>query len=150
MDIVFFPIVWDIPAHSPFVIINLIPFKSISEIYTHMPFSVFIKQVLGNVIIFLPLGFTIPFLYGKTISFKKLAMIIFIFSLSIETAQFLINILSAYPNRSSDIDDIILNVSGGTIGYFLQKLFCLILNKRFNYDFLQNVHQIGEDHSKSP
>jgi glycopeptide antibiotics resistance protein len=77
-------------------------------------------NVVGNIIIFIPLGIYLP-------SFKKdkrvLVNLIFIFSVSlfVETIQGLLGI------GVSDIDDIILNCLGGWIGILGYKFLLFIL-----------------------
>ena len=40
--------------------------------------------------------------------------------------QFIISIILGYNYKVVDIDDIILNIMGGIIGYILYKLVCII------------------------
>ncbi len=91
---------------------NFIPFKEI----TRYDFSskLFYKNVLGNVLLFIPFGYCV----SNILKNKKIyitAIITFITSISIELIQMNIG-------RSFDIDDIILNLSGGLVGYLLYKL----------------------------
>lgn len=75
----------------------------------------FIKNVLGNILLFIPLGFFIShYLKSKKIIWPLL--IIFISSITIETTQLKIG-------RVFDVDDIILNIIGGIFGYLLYKSF---------------------------
>ena len=88
---------------------NLVPFSEIFryEIGTKM----FNYNVLGNIIIFLPFGY----LVGEYVNPKKIWPILIttlLTSLAIEFVQLQIG-------RSFDIDDILLNVVGGLLGYLL-------------------------------
>ena len=88
---------------------NLVPFSEIFryEIGTKM----FNYNVLGNIIIFLPFGY----LVGEYVNPKKIWPILittFVTSLAIEFVQLQIG-------RSFDIDDVILNVVGGLLGYLI-------------------------------
>lgn len=75
----------------------------------------FIKNVLGNILLFIPLGFLIShYLNSKKIYFPFL--ITTLSSLTIEFTQLKIG-------RVFDIDDIILNVIGGIVGYLFYKSF---------------------------
>ena len=94
---------------------NFIPFKSIidsiSEAYRdNTPYG--IVSVLGNFVMLMPLGLFFSF-YIK--DFKRRLLSIFLFSVGIETIQFIIGILIGYNYRCIDIDDVILNVSGGIL-----------------------------------
>ncbi len=89
--------------------INLIPFSEILryEFGTKM----FNYSVFGNILIFIPFGFLI----GEYVNPKKVWPILIttlITSLTIEFVQLEIG-------RSFDIDDVLLNVVGGLLGYLL-------------------------------
>jgi len=112
---------------------NLIPFK---EMFRYKIGSeLFIKNVIGNMIIFIPFGF----FFSYFLDIKKSYVILlftFIISLTIETLQFQIG-------RVFDIDDILLNLMGGVVGYFMFKLFNKLkrtfpnlLQKNFVYNIM--------------
>ena len=88
---------------------NFIPFK---EMFRYdIGSRLFIKNVIGNITLFLPFGlFTCYYL-----DIKKpflICLLTIIASLSIESVQMLIG-------RVFDIDDIILNLIGGIIGFYI-------------------------------
>ena len=90
--------------------------------------KLFIKNVLGNMILFIPYGFFISYF----IKIKKpiiTVILTFIVSLTIEVTQSLIG-------RVFDIDDIILNVIGGLAGYIL---FYLSSHIKFNSLLQKNI-----------
>lgn len=101
--------------------INLIPFKSIiynsSQIGTAYDgdvlfmFSILIRNVGGNIILFMPLGFLAPLLWTKFRQFKNSMAAGFIGSISVELLQFLESTIGGM-DRMTDIDDVILNVLG--------------------------------------
>lgn len=104
--------------------INLSPFLVFKQTY-HTVFvdgywSYFLVNFLGNIFIFMPIGFFIPLLWNN-----KHYILISIFSgFSI---SFLIEILQLFLPRRTDIDDLILNTFGTILG-----VICFyILNKRF-------------------
>lgn len=105
---------------------NFTPFK---EILRYPIFSIsFVKNVIGNLIMFLPYGFFISFF----LDLNKKRIILFlslIVSLTIEITQLMIG-------RVFDVDDILLNVLGGLLGYFLYRLCFKIKDKLPN--FLRN------------
>lgn len=101
--------------------INIIPFK---EMFRYSIGSLgFIKNTLGNIILFIPYGF-FCFYYTKEKRISVGILVSFIASFCIEFVQYLIG-------RSFDIDDIILNVLGAIIGFLLYKLLFLV-SKVFN------------------
>ncbi len=91
---------------------NFIPFREI------MRYSItnrlFIKNVLGNMIMFLPFGFFTSY-YLKSENVSVPLLLTFIASLSIEFVQITIG-------RVFDVDDIILNLLGGCAGYLIYSI----------------------------
>jgi len=88
---------------------NLIPFREILryEVGT----SEFNKQVIGNILLFIPFGYFISN-YCKIKKLGIITIVSLLTSLVIESVQHFIG-------RSFDVDDIILNVVGGIIGFLL-------------------------------
>ena len=102
---------------------NFIPFKEIMR-YTYTS-KLFYKNVLGNVLLFVPFGYFV----NKVLKNKQVLIAIFttlITSLSIEIIQMNIG-------RSFDIDDIMLNLIGGVIGYLIYKFLDYINKKLPSY-----------------
>lgn len=97
---------------------NFIPFREIFRYEIGSKY--FIKNIIGNVVMFMPYGFFV----GKYASLKngKLTLFLLILaSLSIEVTQLLIG-------RVFDVDDILLNVIGGIIGYIIYRFLDNIYN----------------------
>ena len=69
----------------------------------------------GNVILFIPLGFFLPQVFPKLRKFWKTILTTALIIIAVELAQ-LFTLLG-----SCDIDDLILNVLGSTLGYFIHK-----------------------------
>lgn len=74
---------------------------------------------LLNIIMFMPLGFLLPYIWDNFRNLKSIIFTSFIFSLSIELSQLL-------NRRTTDIDDLMMNTLGGILGYFIWKLFFYI------------------------
>lgn len=95
---------------------NLIPFR---EMFRYNVGSrLFLKNVLGNIIMFLPYGFFTSYFLKE----KKLLPILIltvVTSLTIECTQLMIG-------RVFDIDDILLNIMGGVLGHYLYILILKI------------------------
>ena len=98
---------------------NFIPFKEILRY--NMGSRLFFKNVIGNMILFLPFGFFIS-LYLKEEKANLPLLIILITSFSIEVVQMIIG-------RVFDIDDILLNLVGGYLGYLVYSFFKKIWDK---------------------
>lgn len=93
--------------------INLIPFATIAGYVAFGNIKISVINVLGNVIIFSPLGFLLPLLMDKFRQITVLLLVSFGFSLSFETIQLLFPALGSF-----DVDDLILNTFGALLGYF--------------------------------
>ena len=110
-------------SHSELRSINLIPFYSITEYISgntedlkRFAFS----NVVGNIVIFIPLGAYV-FLFKKDKKVITNLLFIFIVSLFVEIIQGLLGV------GASDIDDIILNCLGGLVGILGYKFLLFIL-----------------------
>jgi glycopeptide antibiotics resistance protein len=77
------------------------------------------ENIIGNFLLFFPAGILLPMLFKKADSLKRLAWIFFLSSFLIELMQFLLRLVGNY--RFVDIDDIIMNVTGGLLGFFMYK-----------------------------
>jgi len=88
---------------------NFVPFK---EIFRYSIGSTkFIKNIIGNIALFIPFGFFSSY-YLKNKKMLTPVVLTLIASSTIEIVQY-------YIGRVFDIDDIILNLLGGIIGFLL-------------------------------
>ena len=114
---------------------NLVPFKEILRY--DFGTQAFYKQVIGNILLFIPLGYFITS-YCKLKGLGSITVISFFCSLTIEIVQ-------NFIGRSFDVDDIILNTVGGIIGFLLYTGLVAIRNhlpKIFRGDWFYNVLSI--------
>lgn len=109
--------------------VNIIPFKEIFryEAGTYL----FYKNILGNVLLFLPFGFFVGY-FTKVNKISVVFLITFIISLSIETTQLAIG-------RVFDVDDVILNVLGGILGFILYKILSKIIPEKLKKNWILNI-----------
>lgn len=98
---------------------NFIPFKELTR-YSFGS-SLFYKNVIGNILLFMPYGFFASY-YLKLEKKRSAFLLILIVSLSIECVQLVIG-------RCFDVDDILLNLVGGIIGYYIFKFLNTVSNK---------------------
>ncbi len=118
-SITLFPIPFD--CDNPYnQLCNFVPFASIYSLISNGEYAV--KNILGNIVMFIPFGIIIMLLNYKKISFLKLIFIGLSMSVAIEFLQFLIGYFIGYMYRSVDIDDVILNTFGAMIGFLAVKL----------------------------
>ncbi|WP_410511697.1 VanZ family protein [Paenibacillus sp. BR2-3] len=103
---------------------NLVPMKTIKQYIIHREhfnFDTWVKNLFGNIVLFIPMGLFMPVLnqrLGK----------IFIFIGAAAAILFLVELVQLLTRVGSfDVDDIILNTLGAVIGFFFTRL---VLNGR--------------------
>lgn len=98
--------------------INIVPFHSISNfLFSDNPVlrAFAFSNVIGNIVLFVPLGVYLPLFIGEKNILKNVLWIILI-SVLVEILQFIFKV------GVSDIDDVILNGFGGFIGVIAYKI----------------------------
>ena len=111
---------------------NFIPFKEIFRY--NIGSRLFVKNIIGNVLLFLPYGYFISF-YLKNKKIIPSMLLTLVVSTTIEIVQ--LNI-----GRTFDVDDIILNTIGGIIGsgiYIITDSIKERLPKIFKNDTIINI-----------
>ena len=114
---------------------NFIPFQEILRynITSHL----FWKNVIGNMLMFLPFGFFISY-YLKAKKPWLPLLLTFVASVAIEIVQMIIG-------RVFDVDDILLNLLGGTAGFYIFLILHRIgerFPKVFHNEWVLNVSSI--------
>jgi len=97
---------WEFLATKPTDIVDLF-------MYT---FTDSFKNLIGNIVIFIPLGLLYPLCRKKKVGFIEALLVILGSTVAIEVIQFFF-----LTSRRADIDDVILNLIGGLIGYLIYK-----------------------------
>jgi glycopeptide antibiotics resistance protein len=119
----FVPFSWsDIIEYKSYYLrtVNLIPFKTIYQ------YGLFNMQVIGNLIMLMPLGIYVPMLFKK--SAVNITLTLLAIATGIEFTQFLFSVIIPMPlhsvgyGRSTDIDDVILNFSGSILSFTLYRI----------------------------
>jgi glycopeptide antibiotics resistance protein len=122
---------------------NFVPFKTISEVLYNHYYMIALKNIGGNILLFVPLGFFIPLIWGK-VNWNRAVLLGFASSISIELTQAIISLLLGFTYRSSDVDDIILNTVGFTFGYVcfnvLIKIVSTIVEKGSKGQIKNGIH----------
>lgn len=98
---------------------NLIPFRTIIgyiKYYQHYSLENWLTNLLGNVVVFMPLGFFLPISFKKMDGYKMVLFLTFGSSLAAESLQRFLRV------GSFDVDDIILNTIGGVLGYLVYRV----------------------------
>jgi glycopeptide antibiotics resistance protein len=105
---------------APEIAHNYVPFKTILPyLRGHPTWRDALRNLLGNILLFLPLGFLLPLLYRR-ISWKSVLGIAAALSLGIETLQLTLRA------GIFDVDDLLLNALGALLGYLA---FLLLTNQ---------------------
>ena len=107
---------------------NFIPFHEIFR-YEFGTFY-FIRNILGNILLFIPFGYFVSRVL-KTRKPYAMLIISLITSVVIEITQLLIG-------RTFDVDDIILNLIGGLLGFLLY-VFIYFMENKFPKVFSTNI-----------
>jgi glycopeptide antibiotics resistance protein len=97
--------------------LNLDPLATIDRALELGPRSMAFRLLLGNVAAFLPLGLLLPMAARVRWPLGLVLIGAVALSLAIELGQLAISVGLGYAYRSTDIDDVILNVVGALLGY---------------------------------
>jgi glycopeptide antibiotics resistance protein len=104
------------PAHplpSQVVDDNLVPFHTLAIYLRNLDSEFWMRNLFGNLGLLLPLGLLGPIALPVLARWWRVMLVALLISASIEIAQHWI------PDRSADIDDVIVNVAGALLGYLL-------------------------------
>jgi glycopeptide antibiotics resistance protein len=115
---IYFVTLFPFPFFNPYQLVetglershNLIPFKSIIESLNHFYYMVPIRNLGGNILLFVPFGFALLIRFSWMKLWKGTIIGLSI-SLFVEICQFYMGY------RSLDVDDLILNTIGTFIGF---------------------------------
>lgn len=99
---------------------NLVLFDSIRLMWKSRDYWLIFKNIIGNVILFFPLGFLPPLIHRSLSKWSLMVLIGFGTSSIIEVLQY------TYAHRIFDIDDILLNGFGTMVGLAVFK-FCALI-----------------------
>lgn len=117
------------------VYINYIPFVETIKMFqdNFMGIGNAIYNIMGNILLFVPLGFFIPLLFKNKNKIVNIVLYGFCASLAIEIIQ-----LSTAINVT-DIDDIIFNTLGAVLGFFTYNIFYYIIKETKLRELIRKV-----------
>ncbi|WP_176551430.1 VanZ family protein [Bacillus wiedmannii] len=131
--------------------INIIPFASIIKDIGKIGIAydgdvlfmigLIVRNVGGNILLLMPLGFLAPIIWDKFKKIKNTILLGLAISISIELLQLTESLFSGW-GRITDIDDVIFNVIGSIVGYFIYKI-TLMLASKFNIQVLNKTNSKG-------
>lgn len=98
--------------------INLIPLRTIITYIIRLAddsinLDTVIKNLIGNLFLFVPMGAFLPFAFDKMKKLWRVALVLLVVILSVEFVQIVLLI------GSFDVDDLLLNMLGGMLGYLI-------------------------------
>ena len=106
--------------------VNIIPFRFLydtyKEVFENDNINYFLINFIGNIVMFVPIGFCLPVLWK--IKGRYVILTGFLISLFIELSQL-------FLSRGTDVDDLILNTLGTTAGLLIYKLLQGIIGSKF-------------------
>ncbi|WP_235852034.1 VanZ family protein [Niallia nealsonii] len=101
--------------------------------------SLIIRNVGGNILLFMPLGVLAPIIWHQYKNLSSMLFLGMLLSIFIEGIQFF-EILSGSSIRAVDVDDVICNVFGAMLGYFVYAAIFKLAN-RFQIKALQKLNR---------
>jgi glycopeptide antibiotics resistance protein len=90
---------------------NLVPFQTLGIYLNNLGSWFWMRNLLGNIALLLPLGVLGPIALPTLDRWWRIAFVALLVSTAIELTQLLV------PDRSADIDDVLVNVAGALLGY---------------------------------
>ena len=107
--------------------INIVPFRTIKQYFglleQHYLVSNAVINLIGNIAVFIPVGLFLPYLWQRLNSFFRFILTCTLIILIIEAVQ-LFTLLGRF-----DVDDLILNILGMSLGFLIYKIICRINRK---------------------
>lgn len=123
---------WGVNFNPGYYLLNLQPFIWITETY-EMGWARMVEQLLLNILMFVPLGFLAPMVFKSLRRLWSTAAFCLCFTIFIETFQY-------FTGRAADIDDVIMNLLGGILGFLAFALLnCFLRDKPFWRKLLGNA-----------
>lgn len=115
--------------------INYIPFVETVKMFINefSDIHIALYNVIGNILLFIPLGFCIPLFFNKKNKLGKIILYGFTASLTIEVLQIFT------PYNTTDIDDIIFNTFGTILGFVIFNIIYRIFKNTKIEKFIKNL-----------
>jgi len=95
---------------------TLVPFRTIGAYLAYGLVDVERRQLLGNVVLFMPFGFALPLAVRASRSLIRTFVAVVCLAFAVETLQMIL------PAHGADIDDVILNSFGALLGFLCYQL----------------------------
>jgi glycopeptide antibiotics resistance protein len=112
------------PLPGQVVTNNVMPFATIRIYLDNLDSAFWLSQAVGNVLLLLPVGLFGPLALPWLGRWWRVLLVATAFSVCIELIQL------GIPDRSADVDDVLLNTVGAMLGYVLLRLLGLQSSSR--------------------
>ncbi|HWS28848.1 MAG TPA: VanZ family protein [Clostridia bacterium] len=125
LSLLYLTVLWYYPYitfHPGYYMLNLEPFIWMREVYSMGAEKMF-RQLAMNILMFVPYGLLLPMTFDKMKKLWKTALCVLFTTAAIETLQY-------FMGRSADVDDVIMNFTGGIAGYLLFLLLQAVLGEK--------------------
>lgn len=115
--------------------INYIPLVETINMFRNdfLDINIALHNVIGNILLFIPLGFGIPLFFNKKNKLSKIILYGFTASLTIELIQLFT------PYNTTDIDDVIFNTLGAVLGFIIFNIIYKIFKNTKLGMFIKNL-----------
>jgi glycopeptide antibiotics resistance protein len=90
---------------------NLVPFHTLAIYWRNLGSEFWMRNLFGNLALLLPLGLLGPIAVPALDRWWRIVLVALLYSVVIELIQRVV------PDRSADIDDVIVNVGGAVLGF---------------------------------
>jgi len=95
---------------------NLVPLRTLAIYWRNLGSEFWMRNLFGNLALLLPLGLLGPTALPALDRWWRVALVALLLSIAIELIQL------AVPDRSADIDDVIVNLTGALLGFAMLTL----------------------------
>jgi glycopeptide antibiotics resistance protein len=90
---------------------NLVPFQTLGIYLNNLGSWFWMRNLFGNLALLFPIGLLGPIALPALDRWWRIVLLALLVSTAIELTQLLV------PDRSADIDDVLVNVAGAALGY---------------------------------
>ena len=90
---------------------NLVPLRTLAIYWRNLGSEFWMRNLFGNLALLLPIGLLGPIARPALDRWWRIALVALLYSVAIELIQL------AVPDRSADVDDVIVNVAGALLGH---------------------------------
>ena len=99
---------------------NLVPFRTLRVYLDNLGSEFWLRNLFGNLGLLFPLGLLGPIALTALDRWWRVALVALLVSAAVELIQLRV------PDRSADVDDVMVNVAGALLGYAIFRLLAAV------------------------